>query len=749
MSLEGIKDSATTGLSIQEKALYVSSQNISRSSEDGYNRLKLGITSQDSIVCIGRIGEEIDSYLNNEIRKQISIASYTDKKDEYLEKVINIFGSPNTSFDRIPDNAEYNLTEAIGRFFASINSLSSAPENLAQKQDVIMKAEEISYLLSSTIQKLDNLSNEIKSEIEIATENINNQINQIYKINQKIPMLTEDTELLSNLNMQRNYAINDIASYMDLVTYNEPFGKIHIITPNGITLVDRVKRELEYVTEPDDYMSLNAKTTEYTKASHQIFNEKDNNFHQLGSGSIRAMLEVRNIHIPEMKERLISFAETLKNNFNSIIHGATPYPGEKLLTSKHNFFPSNGEMSFDGIIKIAPIKDDGKVVTDYMLNPIKTLTLDISEFKNTNDLIREINSYFTTQNSRAEVTEKLSNISLYTKSITEDYFSIGIDSDSISEEKILLDFDTITITYKDPTSGEIKTFSKYDEGNHCVLEPNERRIFELIPSLDKNKLPAASEFHIKINFRIDGMNYSAGYDLDLTNIEKKLRTGASDITGAKSKFLRENPVHYVKAIISDGDAEQTSLEEGFFQLTSPVKNVNIVINRVGEPGANDFLDALAFNDFFETISTENGNFKKLQVTEHFQNHPSYFPTTIMTDSPIPSLGMGGNKIITELGLLTEKNFQFFGTEKAQTSNTLIQYISLTIEHAANNSIAASHENKREQHTKEVYENQKSAISGVNIEEEIQHMMNIKYMYNACTHVLSALKEMYSFLMEAM
>ncbi|WP_457107729.1 flagellar hook-associated protein FlgK [Methylobacterium sp. P5_C11] len=231
MSLNAIS-TATAGLAATQAAINVVSQNVANAGTAGYVKRTLSTVANgpnNSGVAVGQITRSFDAAALNQLRLETSGAAYTSTKSGIATQLDALYGTPGSST---------SLDGTLNTFTESLQELAANPTSAAARTTVLGNASALASLINSSAGTVQNLRTGIESQLGTDTSAASTILSNIAKLNGKIQNTT-DSASLTDLQDQRDQAINSLSSYMDVQTVQQRDGTVSVMTQSGVTLVDR------------------------------------------------------------------------------------------------------------------------------------------------------------------------------------------------------------------------------------------------------------------------------------------------------------------------------------------------------------------------------------------------------------------------------------------------------------------------------------------------------------------------------
>jgi len=184
---------AKSGMSVQQKAIDVTSHNIANANTEGYSRQRaiiettrpFGMPSLNNAVGAGQLGTGSqvsaiqrvrDTFLDYQIRVETSIQGQFEARDKYLSEIENIFNEP----------SDTGLSSIMGKFFDGWQQLSKQPQSSNARTVVAQQSAALADTLNHTYTQLSKLKENAQAVINNSVFDVNNTLNQIDELNQQI-----------------------------------------------------------------------------------------------------------------------------------------------------------------------------------------------------------------------------------------------------------------------------------------------------------------------------------------------------------------------------------------------------------------------------------------------------------------------------------------------------------------------------------------------------------------------------------
>jgi flagellar hook-associated protein 1 FlgK len=231
MSLNALS-TATAGLAATQAAINVVSQNVANAGTAGYVRRTISSVAtgpNNSGVATGTVTRSFDAAALKQLRLETSGAAYTSTKAGIASQLDALYGTPGSAS---------SLDGTLNTFTESLQELAANPTSAAARTTVLGNASALASQINGAAKTVQNLRTGIEAQLGTDTSSASTLLSSIASLNTKIQNTTDSTAL-ADLADQRDQAINNLSSYMDVQTAPQSDGTVSVLTQSGVTLVDR------------------------------------------------------------------------------------------------------------------------------------------------------------------------------------------------------------------------------------------------------------------------------------------------------------------------------------------------------------------------------------------------------------------------------------------------------------------------------------------------------------------------------
>jgi len=242
MSLYATLNNALSGLSVAQRGLSVTANNVANANTPGYTRK---ILVQEAVVLAGRgagvdaseITRIADRFLIEEMRRQSSVIGQSDALRRYHDLLQTMLGAPGDGLD---------LASQMGALSAALEAFANSPETSALALQVVNLAEDLSSSIGRLADQVQTLRGDADREIGQVVAGINGELAAIHQINVEVERLAYTGQTSPELLDRRDLLIKSLAEKIDVHTFVQDNGRVAIYTAGGEALLDTEPRVVTY-----------------------------------------------------------------------------------------------------------------------------------------------------------------------------------------------------------------------------------------------------------------------------------------------------------------------------------------------------------------------------------------------------------------------------------------------------------------------------------------------------------------------
>ncbi|MDO8605316.1 MAG: flagellar hook-associated protein FlgK [Phaeospirillum sp.] len=338
---------ALSGLLTNQKGLDVISQNVVNVNTKGYVRKvmtpeSVSVNGMGAGVQSGAIVRSVDEGLMKDIRRQTSAQGTFDALGEYYPRVQDMFG-------RVGDNN--SIAHKVETLKTSFETLAAQVNTSALQTSVVQTTLDTTDQLGQMTSSLQNLRLEADRGLQDTVGLVNEQLANIFDLNQKIVRGGAIGADIGDLKDKRDNALTTLSGFMDVQYFERGDGSIGVYTNSGKTLVEKTASVLSHVatTITDSWMTAaagNFNTIGLSSVASGIDIASD-----ISDGKIRALLEMRDNILPNLQAQIDELASKMKDIVNQVHNRGTSFPTPtSLMTGTRQLIDPNNPTINGGLI---------------------------------------------------------------------------------------------------------------------------------------------------------------------------------------------------------------------------------------------------------------------------------------------------------------------------------------------------------------------------------------------------------------
>ena len=228
MGLSQALSIAMSGLRANQAALSLVSSNAANSETPGYVRKTTNVIDTSHGVRTVGVNRELDTYVQNQLRTELSGSGYATTKSTFLDNLQGIYGDP---------DSDATLEASFNALTTALQALSTSSDTDSARKSVINAAQTMAAQLNQTSDGIQGLRAAADSGINSAVKAANDAMAQIAKINQSIGGATTLDASTASLLDQRDQYIDQLSQLMDIRVVPGDGNQVNVYTGAGFQLV--------------------------------------------------------------------------------------------------------------------------------------------------------------------------------------------------------------------------------------------------------------------------------------------------------------------------------------------------------------------------------------------------------------------------------------------------------------------------------------------------------------------------------
>jgi flagellar hook-associated protein 1 FlgK len=377
MGLSVTLSNALSGMKIGQNALDVLSGNVANSGTPGYHKRSISVIDSLGINSTyareGALTRTFNQSLQQHYTRAVSDSSFSSVRASYLDRLQTLFGMPGTTG---------SLDSTFTAFETSLTSLTSSPDNFANRADTVQKAQELAGALNRLSSDVQSLRQEVESKISTSVDDINNQLQALEKINNRLADQGIDPGSRATLLDQRDRLVGSLSEQMDLRVSYRNDDTVALMTRSGVGILDGRASILNFESagqigatslfNTEDAKSGVGKLTITTAAGLRIDLVKQN---VLNSGELAGLIQLRDNDLVQAQDQLDEIAAGLAQSMSTkVTEGSQvtvgPSAGFEVpidtLQDGNEFGFSYTQGGVSKTVRVLRVEDSSKLPLDYI-----------------------------------------------------------------------------------------------------------------------------------------------------------------------------------------------------------------------------------------------------------------------------------------------------------------------------------------------------------------------------------------------
>jgi flagellar hook-associated protein 1 FlgK len=250
-SLNGVFNIAKSALMASQKALNVTSHNISNANTDGYTRQRAVLSTNDPAtfgglqfgtgVSVTAIARVYDSFQTVQLRSAVSLFSGYETAGRHLHALESILNDFDGS----------GLSSRLDDLFNAFQELAANPSSYGERSSLIARA----TVLADTMNSIDGAIREnvagIRGSIEAKVSEINGIASEIAGLNQRISAIELSGMDANDLRDRRDILLEDLSGFVDVSVAENEHGQVDVFLGGSFIVAGVKSAEMTAGTDPD------------------------------------------------------------------------------------------------------------------------------------------------------------------------------------------------------------------------------------------------------------------------------------------------------------------------------------------------------------------------------------------------------------------------------------------------------------------------------------------------------------------
>lgn len=351
MSVSNIMQNGLSSLLANQSALRTTSVNIANVNTEGYVRQETHMTS----IALGGVASGVqavvesaaNAYLAATHRSSISSAAYYDAAADLMDRAQASLGDPSSST---------SIFSGMDNILTKAGALISDPSSSLRQSDLVSAIEAAFEDIQTGFATIDSLRDEANTRLNSSMETANLIMDNIATLNAEIQKLTINGSDTSGLKNEQAQLMNELAGIIDFKINEKDLGGVELRTTSGMLLVDQQAATLSFSEAEDGARYAGISITPPGSETKVDITT------QIQGGEIRGLLDARDSELPEVSYALSEYASGLATALNDAANEGTAYPPPTSLEGANTGLLSTDSLNFTGSAVFAVVDSDGVTV---------------------------------------------------------------------------------------------------------------------------------------------------------------------------------------------------------------------------------------------------------------------------------------------------------------------------------------------------------------------------------------------------
>jgi flagellar hook-associated protein 1 FlgK len=327
LSLFGVLNMGGQSLSVQQEGTAIAGQNLANVNNPAYADEQLEVQEATPLdTTTGQEGTGVeavsitslrDALLDAQIAAEGSVTGSLTSQQSALQQAEVYLNEQLSSSSSSGAASSNGLAADLSGLFSSLQTLSTDPNNIPDRQAVIQSAQQVTEQFNQVSSGLDTVTSGLNTSIQNGVTASNQDLSQIASLNQQIMEAQDAGGTADQLVDEREQTIENLSGYVNLTTSAQSNGAIDV-SIGGVTMVSGD-------TTPDSLAT-------YTNSSGQLLVQAQTAGTPLtlSGGSIEGSITARDGAVATLQSSLNALASQLISSFNQIYSGGYDLNGNNL-----------------------------------------------------------------------------------------------------------------------------------------------------------------------------------------------------------------------------------------------------------------------------------------------------------------------------------------------------------------------------------------------------------------------------------
>lgn len=332
-----------SGLRAAQTGVATVSQNIANANTPGYVRTEMLLAPRTDIgagagVEITGVRRAADRFLATASYIATSAAGTASARADLLSRAQQSFGDPS--------NAS-SMFGMLDEYWSALTQLGVDPASSLRRADAVSALQSTYGEIQRIGDSIQQLIGEADQRIGDAVSEAQNLMNRIAELNNEIRLNKRTGADSSSAENAQSALIDQLSQLMDVRATPAGDGSVQIRTGGGALLVGVTAAKLSYTPNPSPY------ATHGVISLNEELGSQTNIESFLTGGSIKGLLQARDVDLPGLADALGGFSAALADTLNAVHNENTSSPALSSLTGRQTGLLGTDDLNFTGSATVA------------------------------------------------------------------------------------------------------------------------------------------------------------------------------------------------------------------------------------------------------------------------------------------------------------------------------------------------------------------------------------------------------------
>jgi flagellar hook-associated protein 1 FlgK len=303
-------DVARSGLQVAQAQIDIAGHNIANVNKVGFSRQRAQLVGRTPhVLPYGQLGRGVqvalverirDTFLDVAYRQQAPKLGQAEVFAQYYARLEDVFLEP----------GENGFSNRITQFFDALNDFADNVESFPTRQSVLSEAEALAGSFQEVASRLDLLRTDANEEVKNVVPEINSLADRIASLNVRIRQSELNGTASNDLRDDRDVLLDELSAIVNITYRERADGQVDVLIGSDVLVDGGVIREMEAVINP----SLDPEHQDLVEVRFAA----TGTLAEITEGSLYAALNMRDVAVPALDDRIDTLAATFIRELNAI-----------------------------------------------------------------------------------------------------------------------------------------------------------------------------------------------------------------------------------------------------------------------------------------------------------------------------------------------------------------------------------------------------------------------------------------------